>query len=68
MEALAKSINAKDLKINDKFRHDELRAWQVMATPTQATENTIKVYCWNTGTGKTKMFEFGNNVSLDLIK
>lgn len=58
---------AKDLKINDLFMHNELKAWKAMQDATKATDNTVKIMCRNTGSMKTKLFEFGSHVDLEVI-
>ena len=59
--------HAENLKANDLFMHEELGAWKAMQDAVKAAENTIKVLCWNTRSMKTKQFEFGRFVSLDII-
>lgn len=57
---------AKDIKINDKFLHNELHPWQAMDDAKVKTKNTVEVLAANTKTMKTKKFEFGNHVQLDI--
>ncbi len=58
---------AKDLKQNDLFMHNELGAWKAMQDAVKATEHTVKLMCWNTRSMKTKLFEFGSHVDLDMV-
>jgi hypothetical protein len=57
---------AKDLKINDKFFHNELHSWQVMSAIEKTSNETVTVKCCATNKVKLKTFEFGRLVRLDL--
>ena len=59
--------NAQDLKVKDKFLHNEIKPWEVISTPAPNRKGLIMVLCQQENGTKTKVFEFGKYVSLDII-